>query len=78
MLMVAALIARRMSRAIGELVMAVTLAIHELSKGNMDACAESVAEGEMAYLQAGFNAMAAELKKNRDSSSHYPHPPQNP
>ncbi len=62
-----ALIARRMGRTISEPVMALTLAVHELSKGNMDARAESEAEAELAYLQAGFNAMAAELKKNRES-----------
>ena len=66
-MMSAAWIARRMGRAISEPVRAVALAIHEMSKGNMDVRIEPMAKGEMAYLQAGFNAMAAELKKNRDS-----------
>jgi len=61
------LLARRMARKIGEPVMALTMAVHALSKGDMDARAESEAEAELAYLQAGFNAMAAELKRNRDS-----------
>ncbi|MFM8333587.1 MAG: ATP-binding protein [Candidatus Methylumidiphilus sp.] len=60
-------LARHMARKISDPVVALTIAVHELSKGNMDARAESVAEAELAYLQAGFNAMAAELKKNRDS-----------
>jgi len=64
---VSALLARRMARRISDPVMALTAAVHELSKGNMDARAESEAEAELAYLQAGFNAMAAELKKNRES-----------
>jgi len=66
-LLVSAWLARRMARKISDPVMALTSAVHELSKGNMDARAESAAEAELAYLQAGFNAMAAELKKNRDS-----------
>ncbi|PZN82837.1 MAG: hypothetical protein DM484_05725, partial [Candidatus Methylumidiphilus alinenensis] len=66
-MMSAAWIARRMGRTISEPVRAVALAIHEMSKGNMDVRIEFMARGEMAYLQAGFNAMAAELKKNRDS-----------
>lgn len=66
-LVVSALLARRMARKISDPVVALTLAVHELSNGNMDARAESKAEAELAYLQAGFNAMAAELKKNRDS-----------
>ena len=66
-MMSAAWIARRMGRAISEPVRAVALAIHEMSRGNMDVRIEPMAKGEMAYLQAGFNAMAAELKKNRDS-----------
>ncbi len=66
-MMSAAWIASRMGRTISEPVRAVALAIHEMSKGNMDVRIELMAEGEMAYLQAGFNAMAAELKKNRDS-----------
>jgi len=66
-LAVSALLARRMARKISDPVVALTLAVHELSNGNMDARAESAAEAELAYLQAGFNAMAAELKKNRDS-----------
>ena len=66
-MMAAACIARRMGRTVSEPVRAVALAIHALSKGNMDVRIEPMAEGELAYLQAGFNAMAAELKKNRDS-----------
>ena len=66
-LAVSVVLARRMARKISEPVVALTLAVHELSTGNMDARAESEAETELAYLQAGFNAMAAELKKNRDS-----------
>jgi two-component system sensor histidine kinase BarA len=65
-LAVSAWLARRMARKISEPVVALTVAVHELSKGNMEARAESEAEAELAYLQAGFNAMAAELKKNRD------------
>ncbi len=62
-----ALLARRMGRKISGPVRSLILAVHELSKGNLDARAETEAEAELAYLQAGFNAMAAELKKNRDS-----------
>lgn len=61
------LLSRRLVRKISEPVLALTMAVHEMSKGNMDVRAESDAEAELAYLQAGFNAMAAELKKNRDS-----------
>jgi len=61
------LLSRRLVRKISEPVLALTMAVHEMSKGNMDVRAESEAEAELAYLQAGFNAMAAELKKNRDS-----------
>ncbi len=62
-----ALLARSMGRKISDPVLCLTIAVHELSKGNMDVRAECQAEAELAYLQAGFNAMAAELKKNRDS-----------
>ena len=61
------LLVRRMNRDISEPVMALTLAVHKLSTGNLEARAEADAVAELAYLQAGFNAMAAEMKKNRDS-----------
>ncbi len=60
-------VARSMIKVISNPVMALTFAVHELSNGNMDARAEAEAVTELAYLQAGFNAMAAELKKNRES-----------
>jgi two-component system sensor histidine kinase BarA len=65
--LLAAGVARRISRKISSPLLSLTHAVHELSKGQMRARADAEAEGELAYLQAGFNAMASELEKHQQN-----------
>jgi two-component system sensor histidine kinase BarA len=65
--LLAAGVARRISRKISSPLLSLTHAVHELSKGQMRARANAEAEGELAYLQAGFNAMASELEKHQQN-----------
>jgi two-component system sensor histidine kinase BarA len=54
--------AHRMGRKITTPVRSLALAINALSQGRLDTRTEITADGALGYLQAGFNAMAAELQ----------------
>ena len=64
-LIITALLANRMEKKISLPILSLTKALHALSEGRLETRIETPAEAELAYLQAGFNAMAAELQKSR-------------
>jgi two-component system sensor histidine kinase BarA len=64
-LVLASGLASRIGGKIGSPVLALTRAMHDLSRGRLHTRVSSPAVAELAYLQAGFNAMAADLEKNR-------------
>jgi two-component system sensor histidine kinase BarA len=66
-LLLTGLLADRMGRRIGSPIISLTSAVHALSEGRLETRTNVPASAELAYLQAGFNAMAAELQKNRQT-----------
>ena len=66
-LTITALLGYRLGSRISTPVLSLTTAVHALSEGRLEARTDVPANAELAYLQAGFNAMAAELQKNRQT-----------
>lgn len=66
-LLLTAVFAYRIGRTISQPVLALTGTVHSLSKGHLHSRAEFTAYRELAELRDGFNAMARELERNRDT-----------
>jgi two-component system sensor histidine kinase BarA len=66
-LLLAALLAYRLWSRMGSPILNLTAVVQRLSEGQLETRAEFSAEAELAELQIAFNAMAAELQKNRQN-----------